>query len=248
MTGELFVWFLFLVGTVALILVTVVTNKKVRERRGQLLGDALAPTSEQIHVDPDTGTAWCRQKGFDVKFQFATRGSGSSSESWTEVEVTVACQPLLLTMREHHRRDKGLIKDGLAVDVTIGDPGIDERYMIEGAPAAVVKSLFSPAVVRGIHAIAPDEIETTSLGLKLAKKGWNETTGHIAVFVDLAASLAEAARAGVAAAPRAGTSPEVQDLAAMRRRRESHEMFVLLGVVGVLVFIGILAVVFFEDR
>jgi hypothetical protein len=177
--------------------------KKARSHRGKILQEALTEEDPAVLVDPTTGTAECKVRGVPVRFRFATRGSGSSAESWTEVEVTPPPGPLVLSMRRQRRRDAKLIRDGLAVDVLIGDPELDEKYLIEGAPAEIVKRVFTLPVRQKLLALDLDELEASPGTMKIARRGWKEEHDAVQALVDLAVSLAEAVAPAVEATKQA---------------------------------------------
>lgn len=192
------------VGTAAVVTRAV---KKARARRADLLGAALSQEDEAVVVDQNTGSAECRVRGLPVRFRFMTRGSGSNAESWTEVEVDVPSSQLVLAIRRQRARDAALIRDGLAVDIQLGDPVLDERYLVEGAPADVAERVFSPSVREKLHAIDVDEIDTTPTGIQIARRGWKEEREAVNALVDLAVSLAEAVGPAVTAAKQAAAPP-----------------------------------------
>ena len=162
-----------------------------RERRRALVQGALTSRDQAVVVSAETGRAALTVRGRDVRFSFVTRGAGSTSEAWTEVEVDVPHEPLVLGVRRQSEREEKLVTEGLAVDVEIGDEAIDRKYVIEGAPAAVVRRLFTEAVRTLLGAVDPDEVETKPFGLVVARRGWKEEQASIQAFVDLAVELAE---------------------------------------------------------
>ena len=185
---------IMVVGVALILVVSIWTLRaleKARSRRRELLESALGEVGETVVVNQETGAAAGRVRGFSVRFAFLTRGAGSSSEAWTEVEVDVEHEPLVLGVRRQGRREERLIEEGLAIDVEVGEPVIDGAYLIEGAPAAVVKRLFPAAVCAKLGAVDPDEVETRAAGLRVAKRGWKEDQASVAALVDLAVSLAE---------------------------------------------------------
>lgn len=168
-----------------------VFNSRARARRGQILFEALAPQDGAVTVDPKSGAAACTFRGLSVGFRFTTRGSGSSAESWTEADVDVRVGPLTLSIRPQQARHAKLVKQGLALDLELGNPLLDAKYLIEGAPAAIVKRVLTPEVQRKLLALDVNEIDTTSSGIQVARRGWREDPADVQAFVDLAVSIAE---------------------------------------------------------
>lgn len=174
-----------------------------KQQRAEKLAATLREEDPQVAVDPETGTATCRVRGLEVRFRLATRGSGSSAESWTEVEVGVATRPLVLTLRRQQRIDASLLAEGLAVDIRLGNPEVDARYLVEGAPADVVKHLLSPEIQERMLALEVDEVEAGPTALLVARRGWKEEQGDVRAFVAFAVDVAERVGSAVAAAKEA---------------------------------------------
>jgi hypothetical protein len=182
-------------------------SKMAIARRGELLSAALSREDPAVRVDPETGTAACTVRGSSVRFRFDTRGAGSSAESWTEVEVDVAPSPLVLAVRRQHSQDKRLIQDGLAVDIQLGDPLIDEKYLFEGAPVGTVRRVLGPAFQQKLLALDLDEIEIKSTGIQLARRGWKQEHADVQALVDFAVTVAESIGPAVAEAKKAEAPP-----------------------------------------
>lgn len=177
-------------GSIGLILVAVQSAKQKRAKRIELLTKVLAPEDPAVFVD-DKGQASCTFRGFPMRFRFATRGAGSSSVPWTEVEVDVPHAPLTLAIRPQKDRDAHLVREGLAVDVELGNPLLDAKYLIEGAPRAIVTRVFTREVQAKLLACAPDEVDTVSTGILVARRNWREVQSDVQALVDLAVSVAE---------------------------------------------------------
>lgn len=187
-----------IVAFIGLFVGMAVVNKKKQARRKLLVLEALTPQGSSVEVDPQTGAAACKVRGFSVRFRFATRGAGSSAESWTECDVNVPVAPLTLSLRPQRPGHGKLIAEGLAVDVEIGDPIFDARYLVEGAPAAVVKQALTPEVRSKIQALDVDELDVQPPGILVARRGWREEHAAVQAFVDLAVSMAESVGPAIA--------------------------------------------------
>lgn len=178
--------------------------ERARARRGELLQQSLATEDPAVVVDPKTGAAVCTVRGFPLRFRFTTRGSGSSAESWTEVEVDLPRNPMALLLRRHQSRDARLIKNELAIDIQLGDPVLDVKYLVEGAPLGVVQRVFTPAVQQRVLDLDLDEIESRPSGIQIARRGWREDPGAVQALVDFAVGVA----AGVGPAAAEATKAE----------------------------------------
>ena len=190
------------VGAV-IVALTLRSVKRARARRGELLQQALATEDPAVVIDPKTGTAACTVRGFPLRFRFTTRGSGSSAESWTEVEVDLPRNPMALLLRRHHSRDARLIKNELAIDIQLGDPVLDVKYLVEGAPVGVVQRVFTLAAQQRILDLDLDEIESKPSGIQIARRGWREDPAAVQALVDFAVGVAAGVGPAVAEATKA---------------------------------------------
>lgn len=181
----------FPVGMIALVVYLVVKQNKERARRNQLLGEALRAQDPTVIVDQKKGSAACIFRGLPSRFRFATRGSGSSAESWTEAECDIAHEHFVLSIRRQHARDDNLLRKGLAVDLQVGNPQFDAQYLVEGAPSSLILRLLTPEIQRKILECNVDEIDEKPFGMAIARKGWKEDQANIQAFMDLVVSIAE---------------------------------------------------------
>jgi hypothetical protein len=95
--------------------------------------------------DLEKRTAWGQIGGADIWFRMTTRGSGKSTTYWTEVDAEIPSKyPLRLFIRKHGWGDSGKVERGDMVDVIVGDPVFDERFLVEAAPAEVARILLDP--------------------------------------------------------------------------------------------------------
>lgn len=160
------------------------SNAKRRDRLGaaaQELGATYHPGLSSI-----AGVV----QGFGYDYKFVTRGSGSSSESWTELEVALTPgYPFALRFEDHRHKDH-------VVDVQVGSPQFDERFLLEGAPASIVAKLFLPAVQQWLLKFSKRAIEIqTKVGgagpvLMVAMRGWTEDVAEIRQRCEIAVGLA----------------------------------------------------------
>ena len=194
-------------AVIGIIYAAVRHTKVARARRAANLSESLGKEDPEVVVNPDTGVARATVRGLPLRFHFTSRGSGSSSESWTEVEVDVPHEPLVLSLRLQTKRDWILVRDGLAVDIQLGDPEFDEKYLVEGAPAAIATRVLDPAVRRKLLLDEPNEVETRPFGVLVARKGWREAPADIQSLADLAVSIAQNIAPAIAESRKAEAPP-----------------------------------------
>jgi hypothetical protein len=200
--------------------------------------------------------------GIATTFQLASRGSGSSSEAWTYIDcVLPAGYPLSLNLRRHGWFDSGKIERGELVDVQFGDAPFDDAFLVEGAPADVVRHMFDAAARAWLVATKSIEVTTETGGvLRLAIRGWLETPEKMQPALDLAARVAAGVRDATAAADRAvplvqtdspyrpapdarplreareARAAEVAALDATRKQRAANQQLIVFVIIGVVVF------------
>lgn len=140
-----------------------------------------------------------KRDGVQVKLAYETRGSGSTSQSWTEVSVEIpAAYPLTLYVRRHALFDGGKIAGGKMVDVIVGDKAFDDAYLVEAAPADVVRELIDHRARAYLMGASAMELVTERHGdratLKLSIRRWEEDFPAAQVLVDEAIRLARRVR------------------------------------------------------
>jgi hypothetical protein len=146
------------------------------ERRDSRLARIAAALSGSFGGNAARGT----HRGLAVTFTFDTRGSGSTSESWTVIDAEIPrMYPLEMHVRRHKRSDHKWIASGDMIDVEVGDPVFDPMFLVEAAPADVARILLDPET-RGYLASHGDLELDTCIGdsgarlLRLAVRGWME--------------------------------------------------------------------------
>lgn len=251
------------------VIVMASSNAAAKQKAARLT--KLAAIAAHLGGQHDTsGKAWGTALGPKTTLDFATRGSGSSSENWTHVEVEVpAVYPLAIHVRRHARSDQHVIARGDMVDILIGDQVFDDAFLVEAAPADVVRTLID-LDVRGLLAAHKEvDLETVDRPdgtrcIKLGFRGWVEELelikGPLAVMAKLGAHVREAyAKADTAleqAAPgdpyrpivdaqpardaQAVRESEVGRVKAVRDKRAADAHAVM---VGVLVVIGLVTAI-----
>lgn len=201
--------------------------------------------------------------GVAVSLDYETRGSGSSSESWTYFGAALpGGYPLALAIDRHGWFDRGKIERGEMIDVIVGDRAFDDAFRIEGAPAEVVKGMLTPELRAYLMAHARVEVRTLEgPSIRIAVRTW--LTEHadvqrgLGMTARLAASLRQVSLALDAQVPattdgdayralpsdqplraaRAARADEVARVEAVRRERSSNEMVVMMAIFA-LVLVG----------
>src|SRR5262245_16563640 len=87
--------------------------------------------------------------GLDVRFSYEMRGHGRARELWTVVDAyrrPAGGGQLDLDVRPETARERRRVRDGLAIDVELGDPHFDQAFVVEAAPSDVVKRLLDENV------------------------------------------------------------------------------------------------------
>jgi hypothetical protein len=144
-------------------------------------------------------TAWGSKLGLETTYRFATRGSSSNTEHWTEIEIELPPYPLSFNVRRHGWFDRGKIERGTMVDVIVGDPVFDEAFLVEAAPADAVKRLLDDVVRTQLATYRTVELTTETKDdqkvLRLAIRGWIEQEGDAQRAAELPVRIASRVRA-----------------------------------------------------
>jgi hypothetical protein len=186
------------IAVLALVLSVVgMGQKRTVERAGGL--SALRALLEGATADATDRVAGTF-RGIPVRWVYATRGAGSSATSWTEITVTLRPgAPVQLSLRPQTRREERLRDEGLVIDLVLGDVAFDDAFVVEGAPADVVRALLDDALRAALLAARP-ELDLTDGKLDLAWMGWTEDADGIRRALELAIMVAERVPAAVASA------------------------------------------------
>jgi len=157
-----------------------------------------------------------------------TKG-GDSATLYTTIEATGPKVPLVLELRRQGLMGSILAKAGLAVDIEIGDPSFDRKYIIEGAPEAIVKKVLDQHVLESILRQRPRIIHLESGRLGFEFRGWRITRLQIDDMLAIATQLVGRAHGIFEAAEAAltikGDSPyrEAIDATAANQARRERE-------------------------
>ena len=113
-----------------------------------------------------------------VNYRFVSRGSGSSTEQWTEVRAQIPdAYPLAIYIKRQGWLDRGRIERGEVVDVELSDAAFDARFLIEAAPATVVAKLLDTQARQFLMRQGEVTLETEDTDgkcLVLSVRGWVE--------------------------------------------------------------------------
>src|SRR5688572_1970154 len=95
--------------------------------------------------------------GLAVSYRFVDRGRGSDHQPWTVIEVDLPPEyPLAMRIVAGSPEERELA-EGRAVDLQVGDPEFDLRFIVEAAPSDVVRHLLDPEALRLLRRFARPE-------------------------------------------------------------------------------------------
>lgn len=196
---------LAVVGFIGLAIWAVMRGNQRRRTALEAIASKLSGAADVKHANASGTLA-----GIPITLRYTTRGSGSNSESWTEIDAQPpAGYPLSLTLRAHGWFDGGKIERGDLVDVIVGDEAFDKRFLLEAAPADVVRHLFPPELRAYLMSRKHLSLETTkvadagTLVLRLSVRGWLEKPEDFTPALDQMAALAARVREAHATADQA---------------------------------------------
>jgi hypothetical protein len=206
-------------------------------------------------------------RGVPTTIHLAERGGGGGRDwSSTVIECRLpAGYPLSLHLRRQRTVDTARIRAGQLTDLLAGDAVFDAHFLIDGAPAEVVRRLLVPEVRGYLLAHSDLELETDGGLLRLRLPGWVDADDGIAAIecvAGLAARLRDATAAADAAHPgavtggpyrpvvddapirdaRAARAEEVARADARRRTRHLHvENYTIASIVIIVIVLAIFA-------
>ncbi len=138
-----------------------------------------------------------RRQDVNIVYMFADRGVGSSHEPWTEVSAVLPAR-YPLTIRIVRGQPK---PNQHVVDIELGTPAFDDFFIVEAAPADVVRQLIDePARMFLTRQHGKVELETVAGGLRISTPGWIEDPSHARGLADYVGLLASRVRDAYAAA------------------------------------------------
>lgn len=212
-----FLFMCLVAGSVALWVVT--AAKRREQRRDTALGQIAA----HLGGESQGGSAFGKIDGVPIVVRFGTRGSGSDTQPWTEIDVEVPrAYPLAIYIRRHAWLDQGRIERGDMIDVQLGDPEFDRAFLVEAAPEDVVRALLDATTRSFLSAHDRAELETIVEGelryLRFAVPGWLEDLAAVTPAIHQVARIGARVRTAYAdvdrpAPAQAGGSPYRSELA-----------------------------------
>jgi hypothetical protein len=144
-----------------------------------------------------SGSAWGNALGWPATLRFVTRGPGGNSGAWTEIDVALpAGYPLALHVRHHGWFDRRKISRREMIDITFGDAAFDDLFLVEAAPADIVRELFDARVRFQLSSLRRFKLSTLQQApavLRLELRGWVEV-GAARAAVELLTTLATGVR------------------------------------------------------
>ncbi len=113
----------------------------VRERQ------RLAAIGEFLRGGSDFRSAWGSALGVRATLRWRRgRGRRDDRQQWTEITAELPAKlPFVMALRPQGWLDRRRADRGSLVDVELGDGAFDAAYVIEAAPAEVVRALLTPA-------------------------------------------------------------------------------------------------------
>jgi hypothetical protein len=167
--------------------------------------------SRGLDGEPHTSRSFVIARGGQhVTFWRARRPVGKSSVPWTEIDVEIPrVYPLAIYVRRQRTGDRVAIERGETIDVEVGDGVFDAKYLIEAAPAAVIKKLLDEQTRTFMLTHGTVELMTKDRGgvrvLQLAIQEWNDdpeaTKQAIAAVVHVASRIRDAFAEAVGEVP-----------------------------------------------
>ncbi len=173
------------IGFIALLVWAAANSRAARQKLEQELATALGGQVTETGVRGKSGA-------IDVEIKFTTRGTGSNAVRWAYYEAALpAGYPLTLYLRPHEWRDHHHVASGTMVDVVVGEAVFDDKFLVEGAPEAVIRALFDADVRAGLIAEAGAlDVGTEGTILRFAVRGWPSSVAEAMPRVGLVAGIA----------------------------------------------------------
>lgn len=156
-------------------------------------------------AQPEASQLTANRHGVRMIYRFADRGSGSSHEPWTDITVVIPDKyPLKLrVLRAIHVSARDMI------DIEIGHPQFDHDFVIEAAPADVVRQLLDVQARAFLSGLSKLELVTGPSSLTLSVPGWQENVSEAINLVDGVARMGSRIRDAYAAADAAVAPKDV---------------------------------------
>ena len=189
--------------TLVIIAVAIILDRREREtvvRDLTAIADLVGGHVKELVVDASLS-------GVGVALRLTARGSGKQRQLWTEIDVALPPKyPLTMLVRRHTFRDDSKITRGEMVDIKLGDRAFDDAFLVEAAPADVMKNLLDEPVRRLLLlAFEAPTLETIpdEATLRFATHGWLRDPARAVEAMQTLASVGARVRRAYAAADEA---------------------------------------------
>src|SRR5687768_5266619 len=179
-------------ASLVIALIAILSIVHAKHRRERL--SKLAAIARELGGTHDRSSVTCTRDGIVVRFDFATRGDASASESWTEVTADLPRgYPLTLRVVPGEPQPDA-VKRGELVDIEVGEPVFDHAFIVEAAPTDVVRHLLDePArafLLQFGGVLATTKTASGAEVLQLGIPGWDEDPVRASLLVDGVARIA----------------------------------------------------------
>jgi len=139
-----------------------------------------------------------------LTYRFESRSTGSDLYEWTEATVEIpAAYPLAIHIRPHGQKDRAHLESRTMVDVEVGDSEFDRTFLIEAAPADVVKLLLDASTRKFLLTYLAPQLDTITVDerklLRLTIPCWLDSMASAQVILDQRARIGERIRDAFAA-------------------------------------------------
>jgi hypothetical protein len=185
--------------------------------------------------------------GKDKAFPVTFTNKLYRTAAWTEVSVTVPATALDVEVRPRTPAESQAAADGRAVDVPLGDPELEKAFIVEGAPAAVVRGLLTPERRRALVALAPVTLRVAGTKVLLITdhlvRDDDEGRRLVELAGDVATGLAQAGPVELpAGTPSRAAAQEARDrerAALLDAKSQRHRTNLVAGIAVIVVLAAI---------
>lgn len=152
-----------------------------------------------IQIKKDTVSG--RFKNFGVRFQIgfdATRPKGT--QFFTKIDVLITNPSITFEIRPETERERKYVKQGLAIDARLFDPGFDEAFIVEIAPRSSAPHLFTADIRKRMKSLHPMIARSSDKGIHIELDRWLSERAQIRDALETAVSLASRLEKAISAA------------------------------------------------
>ncbi|MCB9559684.1 MAG: hypothetical protein H6708_04690 [Kofleriaceae bacterium] len=137
--------------------------------------DVLHQVATWVRGYPSTRGTRGTLEGVPIWFAHAVRGGdlAGAGENWTYVDCALPPgYPLSLLVRRSRPGDRRALRSGDMLHVDVGDPAFDAAFLVEAAPADVVRGILTAELRAFLMAQSEVELSTSPGQLRLALRSW----------------------------------------------------------------------------